>query len=76
MNNRLVPERSPKDRSEGSPSPQTNPYTRVFEQNFNISGPMSLEMIESLFTNMNDIYSTMGTSFDSLAKGYQNSLPT
>ena len=65
----MNPERAPNERAEGSPSPQLNNYARIFEQNVNIHEPMTLEMIDSLFTNMNDMYATMGTSFDSLAKG-------
>ncbi len=68
MNNQVIPDKSQKERAEGSPSLQLNSYSRIFEQNVNIREPMSLEMIESLFTNMNDIYSTLGTSFDSLTK--------
>ena len=70
----MNPDKAQNERAEGNPSSQTNRYARVFEQNVNLREPMSLEMIESLFTNMNDIYSTMGTSFDSLAKGNDNPL--
>lgn len=48
---------------------QPNDYSRIFERNVNIRETMTLEMIENLFTNMNDLYYTMGLSFDSLARG-------